>query len=379
MRVLLTDILFPSKYAKWRLVEIESFIKKYECDILILNKIQTSQGLDFNFDFDLLKESHRLYDYDILIFNSKFNYINKYNDPDFDGTIFNERFPVDYLLRLKKYRTLSIDLNYDLYYHIFIGCYLHFNRTFGIPPNKQVIHLYSGGGLSCKNDVLSIDKQTKVISSQNFITNYLLENNHQNYIDVYGGPLFLKDAQIKNKNFTQNRLNVCFTSMGCNFAKGAYHYINISNNYKNKYPENNINFYSVGICLPSSNIIHVDAMSQVELDNFYYNNIDIIFSLETGVQLNGFPLGVEAASQGCILFTTDFHDSNTKNGFNIDDFFIIHSFDIDKIIEKINLLYDDINLLYEKSSYIQNKMFELFNYQSTMEKTFEFIESENSI
>ena len=50
MRVLLTDIMFPNKYAKWRLVEIKSFIEKYDCDIMVINRINRFACNIFEFD-----------------------------------------------------------------------------------------------------------------------------------------------------------------------------------------------------------------------------------------------------------------------------------------------------------------------------------------
>ena len=74
MRVLLHDIMFPNKYAKWRLVEIKSFIEEFDTDILIMNKI-TKTNIKYDFDFDELRISHNLDDYDVLIFNPNFNAI----------------------------------------------------------------------------------------------------------------------------------------------------------------------------------------------------------------------------------------------------------------------------------------------------------------
>ena len=46
-RILLTDIVFPSKYAKWRLVEIHSFIHKYDTDILVINRINNFSNIEY--------------------------------------------------------------------------------------------------------------------------------------------------------------------------------------------------------------------------------------------------------------------------------------------------------------------------------------------
>ena len=82
---------------------------------------------------------------------------------------------------------------------------------------------------------------------------------------------------------------------------------------------------------------------------------------------DGFPLGVEAAREGSILLTTDPNNSNERTGFHIDEFFIINRNDIDGITRKILALLD-MELRKEKSSYIQDKMFELFCYRNQMEE-----------
>ena len=49
-RVLLTDIVFPNKYARWRLTEIYNFINDYDTDIMVINRINNYAGISFNFD-----------------------------------------------------------------------------------------------------------------------------------------------------------------------------------------------------------------------------------------------------------------------------------------------------------------------------------------
>ena len=122
MRVLLTDIMFPNKYAQWRLVEIHSFIHHYKCDILVINRINSFSNITFDFDWNILEEQFSLNDYDILIFNSDYNYINKYNTR-INGTKFNGMIPGDYMLRHKSNHTEIVDLHiYDLIYHVFLMC-----------------------------------------------------------------------------------------------------------------------------------------------------------------------------------------------------------------------------------------------------------------
>ena len=128
----------------------------------------------------------------------------------------------------------------------------------------------------------------------------------------------------------------------------------------------------------SNNITSYKPMDQNELSNFYYENVDIILTLNTNKGINGFPLGVEAGIEGCVLLTTDPHNQNIENNFNIDNFYIIDTNDINNIIDKIALLTNK-ELLKEKSIEIQNKLYELFNYNNTMVKIFDFIENNNII
>ena len=112
MNILLTDIMFPNKYAKWRLVEIKSFIDEFKCDILCVSRINSYANIQFDFDWDILKDQFNLDEYDILIFNSRYNYLNKYNS-SIDGTIYNRIINADYMLRHKSKRSQLV--NFDTY------------------------------------------------------------------------------------------------------------------------------------------------------------------------------------------------------------------------------------------------------------------------
>lgn len=384
MRCLFIDVVFPNKLAKWRLVEIYSFLNKYDTDILV-NFCDR-----FTIDYDELKNKFKLHNYDIYIFNSKYNYLNKYND-NFNGIKYNNYFPgFSYLFRHKKFRQenakfLHIPMDkYDFVYSIFITPYLNFNKMllnkYGnniIPYEKQFIHLYPGGGCGVPITERDINiqknknyKKSKWISTQNYIYDKLVKHNPTNMCEVYGGPFFYKDEKIMRKINFEKKINICFTSVGGDvYKKGADIYIKIVS----KLNDENITFYSVGNVPIHKNIKHLNAMSQDNLSTFYNEKIDIYLNLTRSG--NGFPLGVEAGQQGCVLLTTDPYNSNIKNKFNIDGFFIININDINSIINKINLLKNNIELRKEKSYYIQDKLFELLNYDAQMEKIFNIIES----
>lgn len=371
MNILLTDILFPNKYAKWRLVEIKSFIDKYKIDILCVKKIENFAGLKFNFDWNELYKLFNLQDYDILIFNSKFNYINKYNKI-IDGTLYNGKLNADYMLRHKTRRYAILDFNiYNIIYHIFLSSYIIFNTNFNYPKNRQFIHIYPGGGYSI-NQELKIDKNVKIISSQQFISKSIKENK---YINIFGCPFYYKYEPIiqKYKKGENEPLCVCFTSLGDPHEKGAFIYHKIVDIYKQNYPTDKINFISIGVCPTHKFIKSLLPMDQISLSKFYKDKVDILLSLDTGKQLNGFPLGVEGMQAGCVVLTTDVHNQNKLNNFNFDTFYIIDKDNIIDIIRKIHFLTNKNNC-FEKGRNLQKHVYKLFNYENTMEKIFNFIE-----
>ena len=367
IKVLLTDVMFPNKYAKWRLVEIKSFINHYKCDILIINRISSVNGIPLDFDYDTLKNDFSLENYNILIFNPSYNYINKYND-SFDGTTYNNLYKADYMLRHKNNK--DNDFFYNIVYHIFLINYVDFNNKFSFPQDNQYIHLYPGGGYMNKTSLDTIKKGVKIVGSQEFISKYINKNE---ILNVYGGPFFYMNEQLRIKEFKNTNITVCFTSLGNPIEKGADVYIKIAGLYKYKHPATNVKFISIGVCPKSEFVEHLEAMEQNTLSNYYYNNVDILISLDTGIMPNGFPLGIEAASEGCILLTTDIHNQNKLNNFNFNPFYIIDKANIEDIIERIYKVSSDMNFRKEMSMILQKNIYNLFSYNNTMVKIFNFI------
>ena len=367
IRVLLTDSIFPNKFAKWRLIEIKSFMEKYNCDILVISRSNQISGVKLDFDYDILKDEFLLNDYDILIFNPTYNDINKYNDT-IDGTKYNNLYKADYMLRHKRNR--DAELEYSLVYHIFLENYSRFNSIFSFPQEKQYIHLYPGGGYVDQKSLESIQPTANIIATQEFISKDIRNNRK---IDIYGAGFFNKGENLRRKVIKSSPLTVCFTSLGDPEAKGAHVYIDVAKMYKQKYPSANTQFIVIGIC-PKDDTIdrYLDPMSQQELSQFYYDTVDVLLNLETGTQPNGFPLGLEAASQGCVLLTTDVHNQNALNKFNFDEFFIIDKSNIADIVERINNLKDS-NFRRTKSTLLQDTLYNLFSYDNTILKIFDFI------
>lgn len=168
-RVLLTDCVFPNKYARWRLVEIYNFMNDFDTDIMIINRINSYAGVNLNFDFEILNEMFQLYDYNILIFNPVYNYINIYNN-NFDGTKYNDKLCCDYIIQKKKFINTPFNIdNYNCVYHIFLMNYMIFNERFVFKQEKQFIHLYPGGGFINNDSINKIDKNANIIPTQQFI------------------------------------------------------------------------------------------------------------------------------------------------------------------------------------------------------------------
>lgn len=384
LRCLFLDNLFPINKAQWRLVEIHSFIEKYDTDILV--HFQEGYGGP---DYEEMFERFHLSKYDILIFDPKYNFLNKYNDSEFNGLYFNNKLnPYSFLFRLKKFRGEEINCPhpplsvYNFIYSIFIIPYLNFNERFGnfFPHEKQFIHLYPGGGSGCPPQIGDINvqkgtgrhgvslskvvnpnwKKSKWITTQNFLYEPLKQYNPDNIYHVYGGPFFYKETKLNRKTNFNNKINICFTSLGDIHQKGADIYIKIASMIDDK----DVKFFSIGNCPNHKNIKHLNTMSQEKLSKFYRESIDIYINLTRSA--NGFPLGVEAAIEGCVLLTTDPYNSNVNNNFNIDNFLILNINDIGSIIQKIIDL-KDINLRKKFSKHIQDKIYNLFNYENYME------------
>ena len=364
--ILLTDILFPSKYAKWRIEKIKSFIDDMDADILVF-KVDSFAGINFEIDYEYMKDYFNLGDYNILIFDPKYNYINDYNKR-IDGTLFNYRFPGSYLF------TRKLDFNpleYDCVYHIFLYCWELFNRLYEYPKNKLFIHLYAGGGFTSGDSLDIIDKDTSIISSQRFITDLLTQKGFIDFIEVMGSTLLQKDNEYTLRPINNVALNICFTSLGSNEDKGASNYINIVEKYKRLYPNDNIIFHSVGNCSPNEHINNHPPMAMKELENLY-DTIDILINLETGESINGWPLGVESILQGSILITTDTKNQSQYFPFS-KNIIIVEKNNMESVVDNIKMLYKDRELLNTMSQNIQKASNDFYSYENQQAKIFECI------
>jgi hypothetical protein len=366
---LVVDIVYPNKYSRWRNLEINFFISEFKSDILIF-KIDSFANIDFNFDYEFCNESvdNLLSEYNILIFDPRYNCLNKYNTR-IDGTTFNHKYKGSYLLT--RNTDFTID-NYTFVYHIFQHCYLKFNNSYNFDFQKQYLHLYPGGGFLGRNSDLSmIHKDVKLITTHPLTTSLVKQQNNRKSIEVMIGPMFEKDELVINKKINEGQITVCFSSMGHDNDKGANEYLRIVNEYKTKYPYDNIRFISIGNCGKDINIVSFDPMDYKQLQDFYYNNVDIYLNLDTGVGFNGWPLGMESLKSGSVLITTDKLNVSKYYNLSNDPFFVTNN--LSDFVSIIKKLHDDRNLLEKKSKECQNFVYGYTSYETQQLKIKKFI------
>jgi len=387
MRVLVNDLLFPNKFAKWRIEEIKSFIEKYETDILCIKYYDQDFNVGDNFNWEELYESHHLSKYDILIFEENKKGLQKYNSPDFDGTKYIGKYPGSYLLRLKKYRNVPFEMSeYESMYHIFIWSYLLYQKSYPQYLERQMIHLYPGGGCNTEElyiHLYQIPPQIKLVLTQSNVYNYVSGCFNNKIIkNVYGATYLQKDTPKRRKKMLSTlSFGVCFTSLGHPIEKGYVLYEEIVKMYVTKYPDDEIEFNACGNCDEYGKldiIKYHSKLPQKELDEFYHNNIDVYLNLHQTDTFQGFPLGTEAVLQGSVLITSDMCQNNQGNGFNLTDddgIFIRDPKNTEQIMKLIKCLYDDRIKCYELGMKAQDKAYELFSYENQQQKIFDFIEN----
>lgn len=368
-RVLLTDIMFPSKYALWRISEITSFIKEKEADILVF-KVDEFAGVDFDADYDLMCARQGFSGYNIIIFDPKFNYLNKYNNK-IDGTLWNGVFPASYLFT----RGVNFDLScYDLIYHIFLMCYSRFNAVARFSFARQAIHLYPGGGYLEAGSLRKISRKTKVISTQPKTTLDLIESGHGDFIECFGGTyITLDEPPIQQKSLNRGVMTVAFASMGQAKEKGADYFEGLVRAYRTSYPNRPVKFVSVGNIVFEEEVESHAPMAMHELMEFYRREVDVIVSIDTAVAYNGWPLGVEAALNGVVLVTTDQHRARSYYPFSDDAVHVFDLLQLEGLVDFVELLNQDREELLRRSRVCQRELTDYYAHERQQARIFDYI------
>lgn len=366
---LVVDILYPNRYSRWRNLEIKFFMDEFESDILIF-RVKEFAGITFDCDYEFcnIDSNLKLEKYNILIFDPQYNYLNKYNK-NIDGTLFNNKFYGSYLIT----KNTDFILNkYSFVYHIFLMCYTNFNTYYTFDHKKQLIHLYPGGGFNGNIlDLNKINKDVKIISSSPITTKLLEKSNEYEFIELRTGPFFSKNEKIKNKDINNGNLTICFSSLGHGDEKGDDKFLKIVNDYKLKYPNDTVDFISIGNCKKHKDILNYEPMNYIELDDFYYNNVDIYLNLETGKSFNGWPLGIESVKSGSILLTTDALNNSHYYDLQQEPFYVVN--DLNTYVDIIKSLNDDRIKLQKKSKKGQEFVIKYSSYENQQLKVKKFI------
>lgn len=369
MRVLLTDLLFPTNYVSWRLVEIISFMRRYETDIYIPKHLSHVVPIDYEGAAKICN----LEDYDILIFNSKYSHLNKYNK-DFNGLSFIGKSNGAFAFRLKKYRSQQWNHNvYDIVYHIMFASYAAFKRNI-YPIHKQWIHYHAGCQVRFAK---SLPKNIGgVIVTQKFYQRLMPKG--LNVVPIYGVPYLLPENKIRQKDINNKTLRIAATVLTHKpETKGLPDYYAMADYIRNKYPKLDIEYILIGTHKPDRPYIkYIQPMPQEQLSQYYYDLVDIYVNPETGILYQGWPLGSEALLEGAVLITTDHKNMNTDSQFNFksDEIFISNKNIPETFGEFVVKLYNDRELLHKYSIKGQQKAHELFSYEKQMLPRFEAIQ-----
>lgn len=403
--VLFNNTFFPTMYAKWRMTEIKAFIEYYKCDIGVLS-VYTNYKDQYSWDYEECKLYYNLEEYNILIFQKQYNYLNKFNN-NFDGTIFNlpnkyeNLYPFCYMFVRKdrpitinwyKYiapNTLVYDFkNYDLIYHIFLGNFEFFDNLNKFPYEKQAIRLYPGGGIDFNQKRLNLDNKIKLITTNIRVTELVKNSNLSNFKQILYGPMIDKNEIIRKKNLKKtDKLNILFSTSGgygknVYERKGYFRYINLIKYYKSTCKYNHFNFYCVGDIYPdfridSLDIIYTGLLSQKEFNELLINTIDITINLHSG-GTDGFPQGIEALMYGCLGIISDPNNFNEKTGLNFinkDEIFIVpYNSNPSKLCDILEDLDKDREKLLKISNKSQKKLINELSYEKQFKGLFKFLD-----
>ena len=259
---------------------------------------------------------------------------------------------------------------------LFWASYRHFTDAYpAYPQDRQSIHLYPGGEflpttITGTAKPYAIHADVLLFPTQAFTVDYLARFHPNNTaVPVLGGPYIPAGgvAMTKPDRAPLQPLVVCFTSLGSVAEKGADLYVAIAEAYAATFPADGVIFVGVGVVPPSPAVVHLQAMPQAALDAFYQQSVDIIVNLDRTDCRHGWPLGVEAMLKGAVLFTTDRHNLNARNGYRFgEELHIVEEGRINVTTARLHDYYSDGGLLRRHSATGQRRAHDLFGYANQM-------------
>lgn len=293
MNLLTVDCAFPSRYSTWRNNEIADLLR-YGSDVLVYH-VGSFAGTDYEFDWDFVNQQIDLSGYQVFVFDPRF--MSKIREA---GVVAIDAFG---LVKEASYAVTnkgSFDIrNYDAVFCIFYSLYLQFNRSFNYPYERQIVHLYPGGG-NTKHGRLELRDRTWIVATDPYTTKRL--SGRKRVIDCWTGPMFGRnDPTVAGEARGHRALRVATASMGNAGAKGIGQFFEIADFFSGSEFE----WVLIGRHECPQTVRRIEPMSYLELENYYRQEVDIFLNLESGQSFNGWPLGLEAAKHRSALFTTD--------------------------------------------------------------------------
>ena len=366
---LVTDVLFPNRFAMWRIAETTSFIRDQAADVMVFRQ-DSFANVQYSVDYEQMMSEQGYADYNILIFDPRYNDLNRFNTR-VDGTKYNNKFNASYLIT----RHQKFDIKrYKLVYHIFLMCYSQFNEAVLYPKRRQAVHLYPGGGYVDRSSLGALDRRSRVISTHPRTSGDLRAVGHREFIELYGGTFLKKgEVPIPQKPINDGVLTVGFASMGHSAEKGTRHYVRLAKLYKEKYPNSRVEFISIGQSALDPAIIHHAPMAMQDLLTFYRQQVDIMVTMDTGIAYNGWPLGSEAALSGAVLATTDPHGARDKYNLAPDTIFCFDLDNLQRLADFIVSLDQDRSYLQKRSSALQSEITAMLSYENQQVKIFGYL------
>ena len=243
-------------------------------------------------------------------------------------------------------------------------------------PKRHWVHLFPGGGMVATNSIYNLTANINIITTQNYINQICQQAAFPaKYLSLVTARLMLKsestDVTVASTKqyFSHQKLTVCFTCLGNPSTKGYSLFCNVANLAVRTFDAEKINFVTCGNINQSIPEIKCKGLlSQQELCKFYKEEVDVYFNADTGIEYNGWPLGIEALLSGCVLMTTDPKGENQHYfNFTTDEIFIITPTTSEiMIVSFLKSLLEDRSLCQKIATSAEYKFRQLGNFSKTM-------------
>ena len=348
MKVLVVDIHWPIRFHMWRLCELNEMHRAFGADILSVNRVP-GQPKDSDLDDKLFPWE----DYRTIVFNAAYAPVNRANKSAketacFDGNAFHGRAPKGCDLFFQHKSNSPLDLSrttladhivgtYDAVVFVFLRAFHAFESIFPdlVPDTKKWIHLWPTMGTTPRA-CARLPMDAHFFMTQQFMVDDWravdprFSERHILFAPVgqlifRNGKRMLPPEREPRRVAHGAQICVCFTSLGKAEFKGSQNFESVVAYLVQKIGDEEevrrrFRFVMIGVNKPTTEIAqrcieHFPPMDPLKLFDFYFDKVDVYVNPETGMSIQGWPLGSESVLNGVALITTDVHDNNTRNGW----------------------------------------------------------------